>query len=175
MFNASFFINQCRNLPTKGRLDILRQKKELEQTIKEIIQVRKDQIKKGQSETYGSELLGLMILAADEDTSLTGENAHFDLQSLIDECKTFYLAGHDTTSTLLTWTMMLLGTHTEWQDRARAEVFEVCGDQPPNADTVGKLKVVRVLPILPGLINFCNFNILGLSEKVRWSPFIHHL
>ena len=125
--------------------------------------MRKDQMKKGQSDSHGCELLGLMILAADEDASLTGENAHFGLQSLIDECKTFYLAGHDTTSTMLTWTMMLLGTHTEWQDRARAEVFEVCGDQPPNADTIGKLKVVRILPILSCLIYFCNFNILGLS------------
>jgi cytochrome P450 len=147
-----------RNLPTKGRLNILRHKKELEQTIKEIIQVRKDQIKKGQSESYGSELLGLMIRAADEDASLTGENAHFDLQSLIDECKTFYLAGHDTTSTLLTWTVMLLGTHTEWQDRARAEVFEVCGDQPPNADTIGKLKVLTMI----------------VNESLRlFPPFIH--
>ena len=116
--------------------------------------MRKDQIKKGQSESYGSELLGLMILAADEDASLTGENAHFDLQSLIDECKTFYLAGHETVGALLTWTVMLLGTHTDWQDRARAEVFEVCGDQPPNADTIGKLKAVCVLPISSGLIYF---------------------
>ena len=131
----------------------MQQKTELEQTIKEIIQVRKDQIKKGQSESYGSELLGLMILAADEDAPVTGENAHFDLQSLIDECKTFYLAGQDAISALLTWTVMLLGTHSEWQDCARVDVFEACGD------------------ILSSLIYFCNFNTLGLSKEMRRSTF----
>jgi len=135
----------CRILPTPAHLRTWRQDKELKQTLKEIIQERKHEIKKGQSESYGNDLLGLMILAADEDAPLKGGNARFGMQSLIDECKTFYAAGHDTTATLLTWTLMLLGTHTEWQDRARAEVIQVCGDQPPDADAIGKLKVVRLL------------------------------
>lgn len=117
----------------------------LKLVLTELIQGRKDQIKKGQSETYGHDLLGLMILAADEDASSKGGKVHFDMQALIDECKTFYAAGQETTSTLLTWTVMLLGTHTEWQDRARAEVLEVCGDRPLDTDAIGKLKVVSFL------------------------------
>jgi cytochrome P450 len=118
------------------------------QALKELIQVRKDQIEKGNIESYSQDLLGLMMLAADEDASADlhrGGNATFDMQSLIGECKTFYFAGHETTSTLLTWTVVLLGAHTEWQDRARAEVLEVCGDRPVDADAIGKLKVVRLL------------------------------
>jgi cytochrome P450 len=138
----------CSGLPTPANLKIARQQKQLNQTLTEIIQSRKDQIKKGQSESYGQDLLGLMILAADEDYSSvksSGMNATFDLQSLIDECRTFYFAGHETTAQLLTWTLMLLSTHIEWQDRARAEVVEVCGDLPLDADAISKLKIVRLL------------------------------
>ena len=127
---------------------MIQQHRRWTQALKELIQVRKDQIEKGNIESYGQDLLGLMMLAADEDASgdlNRGGKANFDMQSLIGECKTFYFAGHETTSTLLTWTVVLLGAHTEWQDRARAEVLEVCGDRPVDADAIGKLKVVRLL------------------------------
>jgi cytokinin trans-hydroxylase len=61
----------------------------------------------------------------------------------MDECKTFFFAGHDTSALLLTWALMLLATHPEWQDRARAEVARVCGDDPPSYDDLSKLTVVR--------------------------------
>lgn len=43
-------------------------------------------------------------------------------QQLMDECVTFLAAGHETTGVLLTWTVMLVGKHPEWQERAREEV-----------------------------------------------------
>ena len=149
----------CSDLPTPANLKIARQHKQLNQTLTEIIQLRKDQIKKGQSESYGQDLLGLMILAADEDYSSvksSGMNATFDMQALIDECRTFYFAGHETTAQLLTWTLMLLSTHIEWQDRARAEVVEVCGDLPLDADAIGKLKIVRLLHLSMILQSYSN-------------------
>ena len=117
--------------------------------------MRKDQVEKGNIESYGQDLLGLIMLAADEDASDLNcrGKANFDMQSLIGECKTFYFAGHETTSTLLTWTVMLLGTHTEWQDQALAEVLEVCGDRPMDADALGKLKVVSLLQLAHRLSN----------------------
>lgn len=101
-----------------------------------------------------------MILAADEDYSSSlkssGIMATFDMKSLIAECRTFYFAGHETTTQLLTWTLMLLSTHTEWQDRARAEVVEVCGDLPLDADAISKLKIVRLLNLSMILQSYSN-------------------
>lgn len=100
-----------------------------------------------------------MILAADEDYSSaksSGMKATFDMQSLIDECRTFYFAGHETTAQLLTWTLMLLSTHIEWQDRARAEVVEICGDLPLDADAISKLKIVRLLHLSMILQSYSN-------------------
>ncbi|KAI8008692.1 Cytochrome P450 714C2 [Camellia lanceoleosa] len=39
------------------------------------------------------------------------------------------------------WTLMVLAMHPEWQDRAHAEVAEVCGESLPNATMLGKMKV----------------------------------
>uniref|UniRef100_A0A453SAN0 Secologanin synthase n=1 Tax=Aegilops tauschii subsp. strangulata TaxID=200361 RepID=A0A453SAN0_AEGTS len=46
---------------------------------------------------------------------------------MVEECKTFFFAGKQTTTNLLTWATVLLAMHPEWQDRARQEVLAVCG------------------------------------------------
>lgn len=44
---------------------------------------------------------------------------------VFDNSATLLLAGHETTANLLTWTVYLLGTHLQWQEQARAEVWEI--------------------------------------------------
>ncbi len=41
--------------------------------------------------------------------------------------KAFFFGGFETTSTFITWTMLLLAEYLEWQDHARKEVLEVYG------------------------------------------------
>lgn len=53
---------------------------------------------------------------------------------LIDECKTFFFGGHETTALALTWTLLLLGIHTEWQTQLRDEIKEVLGDKESDFD-----------------------------------------
>ncbi|CAK9209033.1 unnamed protein product [Sphagnum troendelagicum] len=55
--------------------------------------------------------------------------------------------GHETTTTLLTRAMMLLGSHKIWQERAREEVMEVCGhgDHPIDANMLNKLKTLTMI------------------------------
>ncbi|XP_028116473.1 cytochrome P450 714C2-like [Camellia sinensis] len=63
-------------------------------------------------------------------------------QLIVDNCKNVYLAGLESTANTAAWTLMLLATHPEWQDRARAEVAEVCGESLPDATMLGKMKVL---------------------------------
>jgi PHYB activation tagged suppressor 1 len=101
---------------------------------------------KGANVSNGNDLLGLMLNATIEETTIKGGKVHFGIgmQTLIDHCKSFFIARHETTSTLLTWALMLLGSHTIWQEHAREEVIEICGhgDHPIDANMFNKLKTV---------------------------------
>jgi cytochrome P450 len=54
------------------------------------------------------------------DGSLTEE----DKASIVDQLKTFYFAGHDTTSILITWAIWLLSQHPEILQKVRDELRE---------------------------------------------------
>jgi len=67
------------------------------------------------------DMLGLLLSARDEGSSLTDAEVR-------DQVLVFLLAGHETTSTALTYALRLLGRHRDVQDRVRAEVVAVTGD-----------------------------------------------
>ena len=92
-----------------------------------------------QSDEYYIEGEDLALIATAE-MSITG----YHMDEIIDECKTFFFAGHDTTSHLLTWAIFLLGTHPEWQQKLREEVLRECGGTgtPLHGDALNKLKLV---------------------------------
>jgi cytochrome P450 family 709 len=100
---------------------------------------------------YGDDLLGLLLEAwspepgrrhagsDDEGTTTTT----LTTGEVIDECKTFFGAGQETTATLLVWTMFLLSTHPQWQDKVREEVLREFRGDVPTTDTLSRLKLVR--------------------------------
>jgi PHYB activation tagged suppressor 1 len=94
---------------------------------------------------FGDDLLGLMLEACfAKEQAEEHDKLILSIDEIIDECKTFFFAGHETTSHLLTWTMFLLSVYPEWQERVREEVQRECGKGNPNADMLSKLKEVRL-------------------------------
>ncbi|CAD5333390.1 unnamed protein product [Arabidopsis thaliana] len=127
-----------RFLPSKYNREIKSLKKEVERLLIEIIQSRRDCAEMGRSSTHGDDLLGLLLNEMDIDKN--NNNNNNNLQLIMDECKTFFFAGHETTALLLTWTTMLLADNPTWQEKVREEVREVFGRNGlPSVDQLSKL------------------------------------
>lgn len=66
-------------------------------------------------------------------------------EEIIDECQTFYFAGKETTGNLLTWALVLLALHQDWQIKARQELVSVFGDDGVSiAEKLSELKIVSL-------------------------------
>jgi cytokinin trans-hydroxylase len=130
--------------PTPLNIKIILTQIGISSSLRKIIQSRKDMVKMAKKTSYGNDLLGLMLSATTEETTIKGGKVHFGMKALMDNCKTFFIAGHETTATLLTWAMMLLASHTTWQECAREEIIKVCGhgDHAIDANMFNKLKTV---------------------------------
>lgn len=63
-------------------------------------------------------------------------------KELVDECKTFFFAGHETTALALTWTLLLLAMYPEWQSQLREEIEHVIGDNDLDLGVLTGLKKV---------------------------------
>ncbi|KAI3432972.1 uncharacterized protein J3R85_007403 [Psidium guajava] len=74
-----------------------------------------------------------------------GSGFSLNLQLIMDECKTFFFAGHDTTALLLTWTIMLLASNPSWQERVREEVAQVCNGANPSVEHLSKLTLLNMV------------------------------
>ncbi|XP_062233112.1 cytochrome P450 734A4-like [Phragmites australis] len=86
------------------------------------------------------DLLGLMINAGGK------KEPAIPVEDMLEECKTFFFAGKQTTTNLLTWATVLLAMHSDWQDRARREVLAVCGaDELPSKEHLPKLKTLGMI------------------------------
>nr|H1A988.1 RecName: Full=11-oxo-beta-amyrin 30-oxidase; AltName: Full=Cytochrome P450 72A154 [Glycyrrhiza uralensis]BAL45207.1 cytochrome P450 monooxygenase [Glycyrrhiza uralensis] len=126
-----------------------RRMKEIERGIRDslegIIRKREKALKSGKS--TDDDLLGILLQSnhIENKGDENSKSAGMTTQEVMEECKLFYLAGQETTAALLAWTMVLLGKHPEWQARARQEVLQVFGNQNPNFEGLGRLKIVTMI------------------------------
>ncbi|KAJ6369710.1 hypothetical protein OIU76_028041 [Salix suchowensis] len=128
-----------RFFPSNYNRQIKSKKMEMDKLLLGIIQSRKDCVEIGRSSSYGNDLLGMLV---NEMESRRIDGFNINLQLIMDECKTFFFAGHETTSLLLTWTIMLLASNPTWQEKVRAEVNEVCNGEAPSIDHLSKFNLV---------------------------------
>ena len=68
-----------------------------------------------------------------------------DERELTDQVKSLILAGHETTSLVLTWALYLLASHPAVLERLVDEVTAVLGDRAPGPDDVPRLVYTRMV------------------------------
>lgn len=84
------------------------------------------------------DIAGAILEARDSDTG-----APFTRDELIDQLGVFFLAGHETTASSLTWAFFILSQRPDVAARIRAEVDAVVGDGPVRLEHTKRLPVVR--------------------------------
>ncbi|XP_050373901.1 cytochrome P450 CYP749A22-like [Argentina anserina] len=128
---------------TSDEIESDKLEKGIRDSIMEMVKKREQKAvaKSGEEEILGSDFLGLLLKAHHS----TDEKNQISLNELVEECRTFYFAGQETTNTLLAWTVVLLGQHQDWQEEARKEVLQLFGKQNPKPDGILKLKKMSMI------------------------------
>jgi cytochrome P450 len=85
-----------------------------------------------------NDLLSMLLLAVDEGTGMTDEQAR-------DEALTLFRGGHDTTAAGLAWTWYSIASHPEVQARLIEEVDAVLGDRPATYADLPRLPYTEMV------------------------------
>jgi cytochrome P450 len=91
------------------------------------------------NQNHHNDLLALLMGAMDEDgTQMTPQQLH-------DETMTLFLAGHETTAQMLTWTWYALSQNPAVQARLEEELNDVLGGRPIQAADVPRLPYLHAV------------------------------
>jgi cytochrome P450 len=98
-----------------------------------LVDERRDQIAAG---TAPDDLATKMMVTPDPETGDC-----FTRTEMIDQVAVMFLAGHETSASVLGWALWLLAAHPEWQDRVAAEAAQLTDDFA----SVSTLKATRAV------------------------------
>lgn len=140
--------------------------KEINSILRVMVGKRIEAMKEGDGTK--DDLLGLLLESNMRHNNENGQSSMgMTIDDVIEECKLFYFAGMETTSVLLTWTMVVLSMHPEWQDRAREEVLNLFGKNKPGYDGLSRLKTVSTV-----LRNYLSFFFPAREPYTQFDPYI---
>lgn len=136
-----------RFVPTRKNLRRKKLDKEITAILRNVIQMKANALKTGQSRV--DDLLGILLQCNNQNSPLeNASNGNLTIEEVKEECKAFYLAGQETTSSWLTWTIIVLAMHPDWQEKARQEVLQACQNKEPDFEAVTHFKIVSNYSLL---------------------------
>ncbi|KAL3571704.1 hypothetical protein D5086_025608 [Populus alba] len=134
---GNVYIPGFRFLPTKKNRERWRIERETREAIRNLIKTN------SRARENSRNLLSLLMSSCKNQD---GKEEKLGVEEIINECKAFYFAGKESMADLLTWALLLLAQHQEWQDKAREEVLSVCrGDEVLLSEKVNDLKIMNLI------------------------------
>jgi cytochrome P450 len=140
-------------VPTRRNREFQRALETIDSVVLGLIRAR--QATRDSGEFPRGDLLDMLLDAEDTET---GER--MTDQEVLDEVKTVFAAGHETTANALTWTWLSLSEHPEAGEKLKAELDAVLGGRPPTSADLPNLhytrqvfeEALRLYPPVPALI-----------------------
>ncbi|KAI8534046.1 hypothetical protein RHMOL_Rhmol10G0058300 [Rhododendron molle] len=125
-----------RYIPTKQNRETWALEKGLRTLILNVVEER---TKSGGVE---NDLLQMLLEGAKNSTEQSQDGTE---RFVVDNCKSMYLGGYETTAVSAEWCLMLLAANQEWQGRVRDEVLQICGGRIPDYDMIRKMKQLTMV------------------------------
>ncbi|KAK7270489.1 hypothetical protein RIF29_23669 [Crotalaria pallida] len=111
----------------KKTLEAKKLGKEIDELLLSIIEAR-NKNNSLNKENSQQDLLG-MLLQENQHKKVDGKvGKALTMREVVDECKTFFFGGHETTALAISWTLLVLALHEDWQNQLRDEIREVVGN-----------------------------------------------
>ena len=131
----AFYVPALLSLPTPQRHHLYEAKALLDAIVDELIAGRR-----ARSTASENDLLTMLLEARDAET---GEGMND--QQVCDEVRTLMVAGHETTTNALCWTLMLLAQHPDIEARLREEYTHVLGGRTVTVEDLPQLQFSRMV------------------------------
>lgn len=122
-------------VPSKSGREVVKLEREVHSLILELV-------KDGQASGEEKNLLQAILNGAKGSSFTSQDKAD---AFIVDNCKSIYFAGHETTATAASWCLLLLALYPEWQHLVRSEITQLCGGLSPDAQSLQKMKIVKCL------------------------------
>ncbi len=140
-------------VPTRRNREFHRALETIDSVVLGLIRAR--QAARDSGEPPRGDLLDMLLDAEDAETG-----GRMSDQEVLDEVKTVFAAGHETTANALTWTWLLLSEHPEASEKLKAELDAVLGGCPPTSADLPNLRytrqvleeALRLYPPVPALV-----------------------
>ncbi|KXN71595.1 cytochrome P450 [Conidiobolus coronatus NRRL 28638] len=145
--NLSYlFFPVLDKLPYFKRPELYKQIDSYDEFVKQMVALKKEELIENPNLAGKDDLLSKMLLSS---MQADDENSKMTEKEIIDNLKSFFIAGHDTTSNTLTATLYYLARYPEIQDKLRSEILQVMNNpQVLTNPTVDQLKQMEYLNLV---------------------------